>query len=870
MFETLKTALAGRYQLDRELGRGGFAVVYLAHDVRHDRPVALKVLHEEVAASLGTDRFEREIKLAARLQHPHILTVYDSGEAAGRLWFTMPFVEGESLRDRLDRERQLGVDEACRIAVETADALDYAHRHGVVHRDIKPENILLSEDHALVADFGIARALSGEGSLTQTGMAVGTPYYMSPEQAAGEKQLDGRADLYALGCVLYEMLAGEPPYTGPTAEAILARAMTEAPRRLQPVRAAVPAALDDVIARAMARTRADRYATAAEFARAIKDLGGRAATATPIATPATSAAPASRRRLNPVLAVFVLGLLIGVGGLFAWRRNTGDHGARRLAVLPFENEGPDSTSYFADGMTDEVRGRLASIPGLQVTARSSANQYQRTTKNPEQIGGELGVEYLLTGTVRWETSAGGVRRVRVSPELVQVSTGSTRWQATYDTTLSDVFQLQAGIATRVAQELDIALGASVQQRVTERPTRSNDAHDAFLRGEALSGSMSVSDAVPLRRALGFYEQAVALDSNFVGAWAQLARAACSIASTAPTVADVEKCRAGAERALALGPTRPEGHMAMGSYLGSVKHDLEGAHEQYTIGLQADPRNAELLSLAAGVERRLGRFDEGLNHLEQAVRLDPKSVITLRSLGRALHEARRWDEARTQLDRALAIAPTNLATIQLKASTYLSQGDLPGARAVIATALRQVDTVAVVIRFATFQEMMWVLPDDLRPRVVRLKPADFDNDRGMWALKVGATWRLMGDSSRALAYGDSSAAVYEGTSRVFADDAQQQELLARALALAGRKAEAVRAGERDLSLRETGQDVVSGAYYKYQVARVYIQAGQLDRALDLIEPLLHMPGDLTPGWLRIDPIFAPLRGNPRYERLIRAG
>ena len=207
-------------------------------------------------------------------------------------------------------------------------------------------------------------------------------------------------------------------------------------------------------------------------------------------------------------------------------------------------------------------------------------------------------------------------------------------------------------------------------------------------------------------------------------------------------------------------------------------------------------------------------------------------------------------------------------MQLKAATYLSQGDLAGARAVIASALTRVDTMAIVIRFATFQEMMWVLPEYLRARVVRLQPADFDNDRGMWALKVGATYRLMGDSTRARAYGDSSAAVYAGTSRAFADDAQQQELLARALALAGRKAEAVLAGERDLSLRETGEDVVSGAYYKYQVARVYIQAGQYDRALDLIEPLLRMPGDLTPGWLRIDPIFTPLRGNPRFERLIR--
>src|SRR5262249_30076365 len=253
-----------------------------------------------------------------------------------------------------------------------------------------------------------------------------------------------------------------------------------------------------------------------------------------------------------------------------------------------------------------------------------------------------------------------------------------------------------------------------------------------------------------------------------------------------------------------------------------RHDLAGALEQYTLGLQADPRNAELLALAAGTERRLGRFDDGLRHFQEAARLDPRSVVTVRGLGRALPEARRWDEARVELDRALVLAPTNLATWQLKAATYLSQGDLDGAHGVIAAALQHVDTEAVVIRFATFQEMMWVLPQDLWPRVVRLAPADFDNDRGMWALKGGATFRLMGDSARAHAYGDTSAAVYANTVRAFPDDGQQQELYARALALAGNRAEAVRAGEKDLSLRETGVDVVSGAYYRYQVARVYIQ------------------------------------------------
>src|SRR5579864_6177 len=280
-------ALRDRYRLERELGRGGMATVYLAQDLKHKRPVALKVLHPELGASLGPERFQREIEFAARLQHPHILTVLDSGEAAGQLWFTMPYVEGESLRSRLRRERQLPVENALRIATETARALDYAHRHGVIHRDIKPENILLTRDgDTLVADFGIARALGGEERLTQTGMSVGTPAYMSPEQASGDQALDARTDVYSLGCVLYEMLVGEPPFTGPTAQAIILKRFTELVPSVRKARPSVPEGVDQAMQRALAPIPADRFASAAEFARALQLLVITPTTIPTVATPA--------------------------------------------------------------------------------------------------------------------------------------------------------------------------------------------------------------------------------------------------------------------------------------------------------------------------------------------------------------------------------------------------------------------------------------------------------------------------------------------------------------------------------------------------------------------------------------------------------
>ena len=338
--DQLQAGLAERYVLERELGRGGMATVYLANDLRHDRSVALKVLHPELAATLGPERFQREIKLAARLQHPHILSVHDSGEAAGYLWFTMPFVEGESLRDRLNREKQLPVEDALRLTREVAEALDYAHRHGVIHRDIKPENILLSEGHALVADFGIARALSaGDDRLTETGLSVGTPTYMSPEQAAGDRHLDARTDVYSLGTVLYEMLAGEPPFTGATAQTVIAKRLRGEVPRVRHVRPSVPESVEQAVTQALAPVAADRFASAAEFARALQPT---TAVRMPAAESREFRAP---RTAKPRIGVWLaLGgaLIAAVGGVVAV--TTRSHSVPTtspsvLAVMPF---GPTS------------------------------------------------------------------------------------------------------------------------------------------------------------------------------------------------------------------------------------------------------------------------------------------------------------------------------------------------------------------------------------------------------------------------------------------------------------------------------------------------------------------------------------------------
>jgi len=890
---SLRDGLAGRYTIERELGRGGMATVYLANDLRHDRPVALKVLHRELAASLGSDRFLREIRMAARLQHPHILTVLDSGEITvpGEppvLWFTMPFIRGESLRDRLRRETQLPVEDALRIAREAADALEYAHEEGIIHRDIKPENILLSgsagSGHALVADFGIARALEGgDEKLTETGMAVGTPAYMSPEQASGQRELDARTDVYSLGCVLYEMLAGETPFAAPTAQAMIARRFMEVPRPVRQLRDAVPEQVEVALQRALARTAADRFSSAAQFATALAPGAGPATTGRSVAGPAPgvsaptvrapAASPAHPGRRVPVAAAsLTLGFVLGLGLLFGWLRRhgetAGEGSSKRLAVLPFENLGGADDEYFADGVTDEVRGKLASLPGLQVTARSSSNQYKKSSKSPQEIGRDLGVDYLLTGTVRWEKASGG-NHVRVSPELIQVSTGSSKWQEPFDAALTDVFKVQADVAGQVARALDVALGAPQKTALAARPTENAAAYDAYLKGEAASQNMGSGDPVQLRPAIAFYEQAVALDSGFAQAWAELSRAHSLVyVNGSPDPEGGRRALEGAERALRLAPDQAIGHLAMGDYWGSIPLDQEKAGQAYEAGLRIAPNDADLLGASAVVEISTGKWEEALRHFNRAQALDPRSIAVARRLAYTLLRLRRYPEALAASDRAIALAPDNVQVFENKAMVFLGQGDLEGARRLIQQARGGYDPTGLTAYFANYYELYWALPPDLQALLLRLTPSAFI-DRASWAIVMAQIYRFKGDRAHTLAYADSARMAFEERLANTPDDAQGHMFRGLALAYLGRKAEAIAEGERGFELQPISKDTYLGPYMQHQLVRIYIETGEPEKALDRLEPLLKVPYNLSPGWLRIDPTFDPLRKNPRFLKLVES-
>ena len=852
----LAEALRDHYTIEGELGRGGMATVYLARDLRHDRLVALKVLHRELAAALGPDRFLTEVRTTGRLNHPHILPMLDSGEGAGFLWYSMPFVDGESLRQKLQRERQLSLDDATRIAAEVGRALDHAHRHGIVHRDIKPENILLTaEGDTLVADFGIARALGGE-RLTQTGLAIGTPAYMSPEQSSAERDIDGRSDIYGLGSVLYEMLAGEAPYTGPTAQAITAKRFTDPVPSVRRVRSGVPETVDRAIMRALAQVPADRFPTAGQFAQAIQPQ--------PATEPTTR--PGSRSRIPKMAVALGIGFILGIGVLFGWLQSNagsapGDR-VKRLAVLPFENLGDSTDAYFVDGMTDEVRGRLSTIPGVDVIARASSSQYRNTTKAPEIIARELDAPYLLTATVRWEKRGQGPGRIRVHPELLELKGKGapvTRWQQTFDAVLSDVFEVQGSVATQVASAMKSALTSDLQRRITAAPTSNVAAYDAYLRGRA-----TPITPMGFKQSIAAYRRAIGLDSTFALAWARLALTYAQQYLILGTPRSADSAKLVAEKALSLDPELAVAHLAMGE-AERAAFDEKKAEQEFERALVLSPDDPEALIAVGTLYDERGRGEEALRHLRRAVELDPRSATPYAWLAYALVFQHRFQEARVSFQTAFELNPKRLR--YWEARSLVSSGELARAREILETATED-ELAGIGGNMVTWADQ-WILSDAQQKRLARLSSAAFGNERGLWSYVMAELWWVRGDSARGRSYARSTMKEYERqlTSGEQNDDFLFRWSMAWLRAMAGDPERA--AGD----LRRLGLSMDHGNLFwegaqRDVLARVLIMAGHYQDAVANIDSLLHAPGHITTAWLRASPWYAPLKGQPAFERLLR--
>jgi serine/threonine-protein kinase len=650
VIQLLTATLADRYRIERELGAGGMATVYLAHDRRHDRKVAIKVLKPEIALALGAERFLREIRTTANLRHPHILPLYDSGETSGFLFYVMPFVEGGTLRDRLDRDKQLPIDAALAIARAVADALGYAHAHGVVHRDIKPENILLDGGHAVVSDFGIARAMTalGDARLTETGTALGTPTYMSPEQAAGERDVDGRSDLYSLGCVLYEMLGGRPPFTGPTAASVARQHLVTEAAPVTNLRPTVSPEVAGALARTLAKNPADRFNPAAQFVQALTPTAAPSPAVRPAAQPPVAARPiASGRRLTAVIvglvALAVASWVIGR----ATRPPAAAHRIERIAVLPMDNlTGDTAQRFFADGMTREVIGVLSDV-GVHVLGHRAVAAYRGSTLPVTRIAHELGVDAVVAGAV---TRAGDV--VQVSAELTDPRTGEALWSRTFSRPAADVIALQREMASEIARGLSVRLSPQQSQLLGQSRPVNPRAYAQYLLGIEQTNLRTVDG---FRRSVGYLGRSLALDSTFAPAWGALAMTnAIALFFTTITADSARRViEPAAARATALDDRLGDAYIARGLLRAVGDWDFAAADGDLALGMARNP-STQAQSLYSWILWETGRHEEAVRVIRKVIDVEPTTAQWHSDLGWLLWSIPDSAGARAAAMRAIAL------------------------------------------------------------------------------------------------------------------------------------------------------------------------------------------------------------------------
>ncbi len=637
--DRLRTALSQTYTVDRELGRGGMATVYLAQDTKHERLVALKVLHPDLAASLGPDRFLREIKLAARLNHPHILGLHDSGDADGFLYYVMPYVEGESLRERLDRDQAITVDEAIHHGRAIASALDYAHRQGIVHRDIKPENIMLYEGEAMVMDFGIAKAVSAAGpeTLTQTGMMIGTPAYVSPEQAAGETNLDGKSDQYSLACVIYEMMTGERPFSGATPQAVMAKRFAETPKPLREIRSSIPESVERAVTKAMAIEPTSRYSTAAQFGQAL----GSGSMTTPTDT-----------QTIPHTVVSA---------------------AKSVAVLPFTNMSNDpDNEYFTDGMAEEIINALNKVQSLRVAARTSSFAFKGKSEDVGDIGRKLKVSTVLEGSVRKMGS-----RLRITAQLVNVADGYHLWSERYDREMEDVFAIQDDISQAIVKALKVILSEGEKKQIEKVRAENVQAYDYYLRGRQYYHIHRKS----LEYARQMFNRAVETDPEYARAYAGVADS-CSLLYMYFDARDynIRQADVASAKALELEPDLAEAHVARGLAV-SLSKRFEEAEAEFETAMKLDPKLFEAAYWYGRALMSEGRMPEAARMFERASALRPEDYQAPSFLAQAYNSMGRVEEAAVAnrrsirlMEERLELNPSDARAANLLAATYASLGE----------------------------------------------------------------------------------------------------------------------------------------------------------------------------------------------------
>jgi TolB-like protein/Tfp pilus assembly protein PilF/predicted Ser/Thr protein kinase len=917
-----------KYKILEKLGEGGMGVVYKAEDTELQRVVALKFLPAQALENdEERERFMHEARAAASIDHANVCTVYEIGKDEGRTFISMAYVEGRGLKEVVD-SGPMRLGEAIDLAVQMGEGLAAAHEKGVVHRDVKPANVVLTpKGQAKIMDFGLAKSSRGV-VVTQESTTLGTVAYMSPEQARSEP-VDARTDIYSLGALLYEMVTGRRPFEGDYDQAVIYSILNAQPEPVTALRTGVPLELERVILRCLEKDPGDRYQTAADLVSDLRRAGRELREVTAAGAPsavsgagrdagvgsgisgaaegagyaeasgisgrgAAAARSRSTRRWPLAVGLVVLAAIAVIilrpyfappakvdfeppapsepagdrtPSTFAEAGSDAAADTRTMIViLPFENLGPPENAYFADGMTEEITSRLACVKALGVISRTSAVQYDRTGKTMRQIGEDLGVDYVLEGTVRWDGSMSGESKVRVTPQLIRVSDDTHLWADSYDRELQDIFSVQSDIASQVVEQLGVTLLEPERGAIHTRPTENLDAYHAYLRGMEMIGGLD-----PLLRnsgpAIERFEEAVALDPNFALAYAEMSRlhSAHSHFGVDRSEERLNSAREAAERALALAPGRAEPHIAMGYYYYWGLQEYDKALEEFVAAEAIRPNDPRAIEAEGLILRRIGRFEESLDRLERAYVLDPRDASLVYSIGGTLDALRRHEEAIPYFEESIALAPEQeLVYGSIAECIWRSTGDLSESRKWLERMGRS--TGLMNVWFWLTQELY---ERDYEAALRTVESYEAPPNLFAWyyaprPLLEAEVYGFLGEASMARACYDSTRVLLEGYLETDPENYSVYASLAQAYAGLDRKKDAIAYVEKALELDPILNDTFDRPLILWMVAVVYATLGEYELALDYLENLLEIPNGETAMTLRLDPRWDRLRDSPRFK------
>jgi len=868
----------GHYRVLRKLASGGMGEVYVAQDTRLAREVALKVLPPDLASSpVSRARFEREARAVAALSHPNIMAIHDFGEHEGTAFAVMELLEGKTLRELLD-QGPLPPGKAVDYARQMARGLAAAHGKGITHRDLKPSNLFITRDGQLkILDFGVASVAvpwnerpDGESptlSRTEPGVLVGTVGYMSPEQVRGQT-VDQRSDIFSFGAVLYEMLSGERAFRGLFPADVMSAILKEEPRPSF----ALPPALEAIIGRCLEKNPADRLQSARDLLFALDSLYAGTGAALQGWRPFTSSSRIPRVRVLVAAAALVLvGLAASLYLATDFRRESAEAGHKRIVVLPFENLGPAEDTYFAAGLTEEITSRLAVVSGLAVISRTSALQYEKSSKSTKQVGNELGVDYILEGSVRWERSAGGPGRARVIPELIRVADDTQIWASRYDRLVDQIFDVQAEIAERVVEQLDINLLAPERQAIASRPTGNLEAYQAYLRGIHYSEAPDNMLEESGRLAVQMFERAVELDPEFSLAYAKLGFAHLLFYwhGHDRTPERLAKAKQAVDRALELQPGSPQARLALGYYHYYGYLDYDRALAEFEIARRALPNRADIFAATGYIRRRQGKLEEALASLGKALELSPRDADLLFTSAVTHTLLHKYEEASRLYDLSIAASPDQVVGYYHKTwNVWLWKGDVAQARAVLERAPRTESPES--LRYWFLQDLFERRYDQALKRLASTSVEShaiqlWFEPTSLWAAQVH---RLRGEPELARAAFAKARVIL----RKELSDKPQDHRLHSALGIAcaglGLRAEAMSEGKKAVALRPVSQDALVGPVRVQDLALIYTMVGELDAALEQIGHLLSIPSFLSVQMLELDPRWDSLRSHPGYGELLK--